>query len=189
MVKDNKSSEYFKSVLGNGLTKDGKSFDYLIKEKPAFVKFYSKYCGHCSNMAPEWNALDGDENIGNIGIYIIEVDVDGMDKIKSECKNGANVGVPYMTMVNTNGDSTKDYNGERTKDSMKKFILENGKNLSSSKKKVGGFKKIKSKSRKYTKNIDTNKMVKKSSMSSKKTKKYIKPKSKTMSRKTKRRNK
>jgi len=181
----------------------------LIKEKPAFVKFYSKYCGHCANMSPAWNALDGDENIGNIGIYIIEVDVDGMGEIKSECKDGANVGVPYMTMVNTDGKSIKEYNGERTKDSMKKFILENGKNLSSSlKKKVGGFNKIKSKSRKYTKmgtnklgtnkmgtnkmgtkNIGTNKMVKKRSMTSKNPKKYIKTKSKTMNRKTKRRNK
>ena len=148
MTKEKKeSSEYFKRVLENGLTKDNKGFDDLIKEKPAFVKFHSKRCGHCINMAREWDNLDDDDSdIKALGIYIIEVDVDGIDKMNSECKRGTNEGVPYITMVNKDGTVYKDYNGERTADSMKKFIKDNGKSVSSSStssassssKKIGG---------------------------------------------------
>ena len=127
-----KDNSYFKSVTEEGVTKDGKKFDDLIKEKPAFVKFFSKYCGHCTNMAPEWNKLNDDEEIAGLGIYVIEVDVDGLDKITSICKDGANKGVPYITMVNKDGsvDEDKEYNGNRSKDDMKKFIMKNSKQKS-----------------------------------------------------------
>lgn len=127
-----KDNSYFKSVTEEGVTKDGKKFDDLIKEKPAFVKFFSKYCGHCTNMAPEWNKLNDDEEIADLGIYVIEVDVDGLDKITSICKDGANKGVPYITMVNKDGsvDDDKEYNGNRSKDDMKKFIMKNSKQKS-----------------------------------------------------------
>jgi hypothetical protein len=157
MTKEKESSEYFKRVLENGYTKDGKNFDELIKEKPAFVKFHSKMCGHCKNMASEWDNLDRDPDIKALDIYVIEVDVDGLGEMTSPCKNGTNEGVPYITMVNK-GDGTvnKDYSGRRDKPSMKKFIMEmspsNSSSSSSKKKGGGGFiKKRKSKSKRYKK--------------------------------------
>ena len=154
-------SHHFKSVHGSGYTEDNKSFDSLISERPAFVKFFSKMCGHCINMAPEWNGLADADSIKNIGIYVIEVDVDRIDKINSKCKDGAYRGVPYIVMVNKGGTLYKEYTGSRTKDSMTTFILENNPLNHLNKKQHeerGQFKKVKtSKKRKTSKNRKTSK--------------------------------
>ena len=42
----------FVSILENG-----SKFDEIIKKKPSFVKFYHPSCGHCREMAPQWDAL------------------------------------------------------------------------------------------------------------------------------------
>ena len=43
----------FISIGGN----DARKFDNLVKTNPAFVKFYSPQCGHCTAMAPAWDDL------------------------------------------------------------------------------------------------------------------------------------
>jgi len=121
MVKHKNNTS--KSVLDTGFTSDGKTFDKLIGEKPAFVKFYSPMCGHCQNMANDWKKLGDD--IGNIGIYIIEAHVDGLDKITSKCKEGSNNGIPYIAMVQKGGTVFKEYRGNRSLVDMMKFVKEN----------------------------------------------------------------
>lgn len=124
---------YYKSVLSHGTTgdKEGKTFDILIEEKPAFVKFYSNNCGHCINMSAAWKML-GEKNNGieHHGIYIIEVNIDdikGFERITSKCAENAKNGVPYIAMVNKNGTVFKEYKGDRSAGDMKKFIKDNSK--------------------------------------------------------------
>ena len=138
MVKNKHDS--YKSVLETGLTSDKKTFDDLIGEKHAFVKFYSPNCGHCQNMASEWGKL-GDHIDDMMGIYIIEVHVDGLGRIISKCKEGSNKGVPYIAMVKKGGDVFKEYNGNRSFEDMKKFITENVEKLFKSGGSVGPFNK------------------------------------------------
>ena len=37
---------------------DGPLFDRYVQKNPAFVKFYSPNCFHCTNMAPAWDGLE-----------------------------------------------------------------------------------------------------------------------------------
>lgn len=120
---------HYKSVLGRGSTIDNETFDGLIKKKPAFVKFYSIHCGHCRSMAVAWKALGEHGNgVEGLGIYVIEVDVDGLTSINSVCKEeeGLKAGVPYIALVNKDGTVFKEYRGDRSAGDMKKFIKENG---------------------------------------------------------------
>jgi hypothetical protein len=121
MGKIIKKNANYKSVGKNGKTSDNKTFDDLIKEKRAFVKFHSTGCGHCANMADAWKELGAHD----FGIYIIEVDVDGISAIQSKCKEGSNKGVPYMAMVNKDGTVYKEYTEDRSVETMKKFITDN----------------------------------------------------------------
>jgi hypothetical protein len=121
MGKIIKKNANYKSVGTNGKTSDNKTFDDLIKEKPAFVKFHSTRCGHCANMADAWKELGAHD----FGIYIIEVDVDGLSAIQSKCKEGSNNGVPYMAMVKKDGTVYKEYTGNRSVEGMKEFITAN----------------------------------------------------------------
>jgi hypothetical protein len=175
------TGKHYKSVLKDGKTVDNETFDDLIKEKHAFVKFHSTNCGHCLNMADAWKELGNGEPLG---IYIIEVDVDGLSTIHSVCKNGANAGVPYIAMVNKDGTVFKEYTGGRSADIMKKFITDNavsfneknnGVNELKDNKVGGGFKK-RMKRRKSIKQWKNKTMKKTKTKTMKKTKKVKKTK-------------
>ncbi len=56
-------------------TGEGSRFDEEIVRKPAFIKYYADWCGHCQKLKPEWEKLEkeltsskfeGDFNIINL---------------------------------------------------------------------------------------------------------------------------
>ena len=131
----------FVSILENG-----SKFDEMIKKKPSFVKFYHPSCGHCRQMAPQWDALKDEFKNIKLNVNIIEVHADTLGDIKSDCAKNI-PGYPTIMEVKQNGKAGKEYNGNRNVKDLKKFILKTFKKKPS-KKMTGGGKK---KSRKSTK--------------------------------------
>ena len=96
---------------------DAALFDKLVKNKPAFVKFYSPFCIHCIEMAPAWNALKGLQNKVNI----IAVHSGAIHKIRSACSQNIN-GFPTIMEVKPGGKPGREYLGSRDTNSMLEFI-------------------------------------------------------------------
>jgi len=107
----------FISILENG-----NRFDKLVKDKPAFVKFFHPMCHYCTEMAPEWNALKEILSNKNDNVNIIEVHSDAISDIKSDCVKNI-PGYPTIMEVKKNGKAGREFKGERTKDNLKKFFL------------------------------------------------------------------
>ena len=97
----------FVSILENG-----NKFDEIIKKKPSFVKFYHPSCGHCREMAPEWDALKDEFKNVKLNLNVIEVHADTLGDIKSDCAKNI-PGYPTIMEVKKNGKAGKEYNGNR----------------------------------------------------------------------------
>ena len=122
----------FVSILENG-----SKFDEIVKKKPSFVKFYHPSCGHCREMAPQWDALKDELKGIKLNLNIIEVHADTLSDIQSECAKNI-PGYPTIMEVKQNGKAGKEYNGNRNVKDLKKFILQNFKNKKGTKKMKGG---------------------------------------------------
>ena len=56
--KASKSNDKDKILVFDVIDKDSVDrFNKLIKEKHAFVQFYSPTCGYCHTLEPEWDRL------------------------------------------------------------------------------------------------------------------------------------
>lgn len=96
---------------------DAALFDKLVKNKPAFVKFYSPFCIHCIEMAPAWNGLNGLQK----NVNIISVHSGAIHNIKSDCARNI-MGFPTIMEVKPGGKPGREYHGQRDTKSMMKFI-------------------------------------------------------------------
>ena len=135
----------FVSILENG-----SKFDEIIKKKPSFVKFYHPSCGHCREMAPQWDALKDEFKNIKLNLNIIEVHADTLGDIKSDCAKNI-PGYPTIMEVKQNGKAGKEYNGNRNVKDLKNFILKTFKNKESKNMAGGGKKTRKSNKRKSNK--------------------------------------
>jgi protein disulfide-isomerase A1 len=100
-----------------------KTFDEeLLKKEYAFIEFYAPWCPHCKKIVPDFEKLAKD----------VEADADLKDKVliaKVDCD--ANQGVPGKYGVQgfpsiklfKNGKPLKDYEGARTAEVMKSFLV------------------------------------------------------------------
>lgn len=72
------------------------------------VEFFAPWCGHCKNLAPEWEkaatALDGIVNIGAVDMTT--------DQAAGSAYNIQ--GFPTIKFFGANKQSAQDYNGGRT---------------------------------------------------------------------------
>ena len=114
-----------------------RDFDKLIKKTPSFVKFYHPSCHHCNEMAPNWKGLKHDKKNKDKHVNIIEVHADIIPDIKSDCAKNI-PGYPTIMEVKQNGKAGKEYNGDRSKDDLIKFILQHFKNKTIKMKQDGG---------------------------------------------------
>jgi len=107
--------------------------DLVINSKDVwFIEFYAPWCGHCKNLAPEWeklaNALDG---IIKVGAVDMTTDQDA----------GASYGIrgfPTLKFFGANKNSPVDYQGARSANEMVNFAFENAKKAAESRLGGGG---------------------------------------------------
>jgi protein disulfide-isomerase A6 len=82
------------------------------------VEFYAPWCGHCKNLAPEWekaaNALKGIVKVGGVDA----------DSDKSLGGQFGVQGFPTIKFFGANKSAPIDYNGDRSADGIVRFVLE-----------------------------------------------------------------
>jgi len=108
-------------VLSAVVELNDESFAAKTKGKVAFIKFYSPWCGHCKDMASDWEKL-GAEYDGNDDVIIGEVDCTDDDS-EEVCEEQNVEGFPTLKY----GDVPflEDYDGERSYEKLFAFAEEN----------------------------------------------------------------
>lgn len=156
-----------------------------VGKHPIFVKFYMDGCPHCENMKQDWIDLEN-ELLNNYSgdLTVMSVNARALNTLKSPLTSQVN-GFPTIFMIKRDGSKGLDFQGERTKDDMLEFVLENDKDIKKNvalqssmisainkvKRKSKKSKKHKSKKYKSKKSKKRNNSRKKKSTKSKKTSK------------------
>jgi thioredoxin-like negative regulator of GroEL len=129
--------------------KNASSFAQKSKDQPVFAKYYSPTCPACIAMENDWEDMckDIDEKY-NTDLLVASIDSLGMKEIgKHDVYNDVEY-VPTIVILK-DGKKIKEYKGERKKDKLLEFLMEEG---LINKKMVGGVKKSKKKMKKKTSN-------------------------------------
>ena len=100
-----------------------------VGKHPIFVKFYMDGCPHCENMKQDWIDLEN-ELLNNYSgdLTVMSVNARALNTLNSPLTNKVN-GFPTIFMIERNGSKGLDFKGERTKDDMLNFVLENDKDI------------------------------------------------------------
>ena len=110
------------TVAHKVVTLDASNFDSIVLDsnKDVFVKFYAPWCGHCTRMAPAWEAL-ADSNT-NENLVIAELNADAHGQVAS--KFGVR-GFPTIKLFTKTNKAGKDYSGARDVNSFNNFLQAN----------------------------------------------------------------
>jgi len=88
-------------------------------KKPELYLFKAEWCGHCKNFKPEWNKLINNNNLKE-KVNFITLDSDTNKKEFTEWKIEG-----FPTIILKKGDTSIEYNGERSVNNIEKFIKTN----------------------------------------------------------------
>lgn len=96
---------------------------HKLDEKRCFIKFWMDGCGHCIQMAPEWEKMKKELSKGYTSpgktVAILDIDAPSSSRIPV----GRQV-VGFPTVMHTlDGTIVETYDGPRTADAMRKWIL------------------------------------------------------------------
>jgi len=107
-------------ISASVVTLNDADFTEKTTGKVAFVKFFAPWCGHCKEMASDWEQL-ADDFKSNPDILIAEVDCTSDDS-ETVCADQGVEGFPTLKY----GDSAwmESYDGERDYDSLSTFAKE-----------------------------------------------------------------
>jgi len=100
---------------------DSSNFEQTLKNGYTFVKFYAPWCGHCQEMAPDWNDLANhffENPIAGVDLTIAEVDC--VDSAMTCIDEGVD-GYPSIKLYK-DGNVVTDYFFARSLDRMKRFL-------------------------------------------------------------------
>mmetsp|Transcript_50273 Transcript_50273/g.126196 ORF Transcript_50273/g.126196 Transcript_50273/m.126196 type:complete len:124 (-) Transcript_50273:37-408(-) len=90
------------------------NFDTIIDgSKPALVKFYAPWCGHCKRLAPTWDELAKSAS----GFGVAKVDC---TEHRDLCSKFEVRGYPTIKLF-VDGEHSEDYRGARDEASLAKF--------------------------------------------------------------------
>ena len=109
----------------NILPENEKLFYNEVGKRPVFVKFYMDGCPHCENMKPAWIDLENELMQKYQGDFtIMDVNARALNTLKSPIIQYVE-GFPSIFIIKKDGSKGLDFEGERTKDDMLKFVLDN----------------------------------------------------------------
>lgn len=105
----------------------GKDFDSVVNApgKDVLVEFYAPWCGHCKKLEPEYDALAAHYKSNN-NLVIAKVDSTANEVAAVQIS-----GFPTIKFFPADSDEIVDYDGERTKDGMIKWLESNAKTVKS----------------------------------------------------------
>lgn len=100
-----------------------------VARKQCFIKFWMDGCGHCVQMAPEWEAMKRQLSKDYVSpggeTAIVEVDAPASTQIPL----GKHVSGFPTIMHASNGELVETYSGPRTAQAMKTWIISNARDL------------------------------------------------------------
>uniref|UniRef100_H2YZQ8 Thioredoxin domain-containing protein n=1 Tax=Ciona savignyi TaxID=51511 RepID=H2YZQ8_CIOSA len=101
-------------------------FDFHVAVDVTFVMFYAPWCGHCKRLAPTWEEL-ASADFSELGapVKIAKIDCTAHNHI---CQTFEVTGYPSLLLFK-DGDKVAKYRGNRSKDDLKSFILQNAKDV------------------------------------------------------------
>eukprot|EP00126_Sphaerothecum_destruens_P002436 Sdes_comp15876_c0_seq1m4977 len=101
------------------------NFNKKVLDSPDLwiVEFYAPWCGHCKNLAPEW------EKVAKALKGIVRVGAVDMDVHKSLGGSYNIQGFPTIKIFGANKNSPQDYNGGRTAEAIINGALDQAKSL------------------------------------------------------------
>ena len=88
-----------------------------LSNQKEFVLVHMNGCGHCKTLMPEWKSAVKDNKTG-ISMRAVEMNEGDGPEL---CKKHNITGFPTMLLLE-NGKKVADYNGERNKDGLLKFL-------------------------------------------------------------------
>ena len=101
-------------------------FDKENKKHPVFAKYFSPTCPACIAMEPEWDDMCSDiDKKYNTDMIMAQIDPQGMNKLE-DMKTHSEVDYVPTLVVLKNGQKVKEYEGEKRKDKMIQFLVDNG---------------------------------------------------------------
>mgnify|MGYP000190340914 FL=1 len=94
-------------------------------KKTIVCKIYANWCGHCQTLKPVWaelkNLMHADKNVTMIEIEESEMK-DKIGKLRNICKKNIDVN-GFPTIVKICGKKVDYYQGERSVDAMRAWIM------------------------------------------------------------------
>ena len=102
---------------------NAEAFDTGVMGRGGVAKFYHPECGHCRDMAPAWDALEGHGALVNEPVVLLDVHSEAIPHIKSDAARGI-AGFPTIVEVLPGGKRGREYGGDRSTDDLARFILE-----------------------------------------------------------------
>lgn len=105
------------AVVFGSVFKGTKQLNEGLSNDKEFVLVHMNGCGHCKTLMPEWKSA---AKANNTGISMRAVEMNEGDGPEL-CKKHNITGFPTMILLE-NGKKIADYNGERNKDGLLKFL-------------------------------------------------------------------
>lgn len=95
--------------------------DNVFKEnRPAFIKFYAPWCGHCKKLAPDWDTLTS-EYADSDKVFIGSVDCTS-DEGKPVCNKYNVKGYPSLQYFQPPSTTGEIYKQKRSLDELRSFV-------------------------------------------------------------------
>jgi len=105
------------AVVFGSVFKGTKQLNEGLSNDKEFVLVHMNGCGHCKTLMPEWKSA---AKANNTGISMRAVEMNEGDGPEL-CKKHNITGFPTMILLE-NGKKIANYNGERNKDGLLKFL-------------------------------------------------------------------
>ena len=115
----------YSRYLNEGFEVKAESFeDEISSNKKSLVMFYADWCGHCKKLKPTWDELSKEVNENeSSGVKMVKVncgDPNKNEKHKLIMKKYDIAGYPTIKLIE--GDKVSEYEGQRTKEGIMKFL-------------------------------------------------------------------